>query len=119
MTMSDDRLADVVNQEPIVFMDCTQSELAGSFMAGAVVGSILGVMIGISIGFFMMGVMAGLIIALGVAWGLMSWLRYIRQKYYLTWFKEKLFLLQHSLGLVNRVYVDVSKRFGKGARRVG
>ncbi len=113
----DDRLADVVNQEPIVYMDCTQTELLGSFVVGAVVGLILGLMIGVAIGFIMFGVMAGLIITLGVSWVCMAWLRHIRQKYYLTWFKEKLFLYKLQLGLIKHKFINHSLRFGKGGRR--
>ena len=115
--IKDDRLADLVNQEPVVFMDCTQGELMGAFILGFAVGFIIGIPLGISIDFIMFGIMTGLIIALGVSWGTMIWLRHIRQKYYLTWFKEKLFLFKFYTGLLKTDFINITKRFGKGSRR--
>ena len=113
----DERLADAVNQEPIVYNDCTQSEILGSFILGGVVGLVLGLMIGFAIGFIMLGIIFGLMIAVGVSWGAMTWLKNIRQKYYLTWFKENLFLFKVSVGAIPGKYIGHSERFGKGARR--
>lgn len=117
MSEHDDPLADAVNQEPIVYYDCTQTELMSSIVAGAVIGLTLGVIIGIAIGIFMFGIVIGLIIGLGITWGLLEWLKYIRQKYYLTWFKEKVLLMKINFGLVNTKYIGETRRFGKGARR--
>lgn len=117
MSEHDDRLADAVNQEPIVYNDCTQSELMGSMLMGAVVGLALGIIVGIAIGFIMFGIIIGLIIAVGVAWFAMNWLKHIRQKFYLTWFKEKIFLFKLETGFTSGKYVGHSERYGKGARR--
>ncbi|QEY16064.1 MULTISPECIES: DUF3487 family protein [unclassified Cellvibrio] len=117
MSEHDDPLADAVNQEPIVYYDCTQTELMTSILIGAVAGLIIGVILGIAIGIIMFGIVIGLIIGLGISWGLLEWLKYIRQKYYLTWFKEKVLLMKINFGLVNTKYIGDSKRFGKGARR--
>ena len=117
MTEHDDRLADAVNQEPIVYNDCTQTELMGSIILGAIVGITVGVVIGIAIGFIMFGIVIGLILSIGICWLSMNWLKHIRQKFYLTWFKEKLFLFKLSIGMASGKYIGHSERFGKGARR--
>jgi conjugative transfer region protein (TIGR03750 family) len=117
MREQEDRLADAVNQEPIVYMDCTQSELMGSIALGGLVGLSLGVVIGISIGLFLLGLIIGLSLSLLFSWACMTWLKSVRQKYYLTWFKEKIFLVKLSYGMTSSKYISHSERFGKGARR--
>jgi conjugative transfer region protein (TIGR03750 family) len=112
----DDRLADAVNQEPIVYADCTQSELLFAIGSGAVIGLTLGVIIGIAIGFFMLGIIIGLFIGVGITWVTMESLKYIRQKFYLTWLKEKLFVIKH-LFFGGYPFVSETKRYSKGARR--
>jgi conjugative transfer region protein (TIGR03750 family) len=117
MSEHENRLADAVNQEPIVYNDCTQSELMGSIFIGFVTGIVIGVIVGIAIGFFMLGIIIGLMIAVGVCWVSMNWIKHIRQKFYLTWFKEKIFLFKLSLGMASGKYIGHTERFGKGARR--
>lgn len=117
MAEVDDRLADAVNQEPIVYNDCTQTELMGAIGFGAVIGISIGVFIGLSLGFFMFGVVLGLILSILIAWAAMTWLKHIRQKYYLTWFKEKIFLTKLSIGFMSTKFINKSQRYGKGARR--
>ena len=94
MSEHENRLADAVNQEPIVYNDCTQSELMGSIFIGFATGIVIGVIVGIAIGFFMLGIIIGLMISVGVCWLSMNWIKHIRQKFYLTWFKEKIFLFK-------------------------
>lgn len=113
-----DPLADVVNQEPIVFMDCTQSEMAAAFGVGGVSGLGIGIAIGVAIGFVMFGLVIGLMLAVGITWLVMNWLKNVRQKYYLTWLAEQKFLIKFKLGLMaSKNFVSVSQRYGKGARR--
>ena len=112
----DDRLADAVNQEPLVYADCTQSELLFAIGAGAVIGLTVGAVLGIAIGFFMLGIIIGMFIGVGCAWVIMESLKYIRQKFYLTWLKEKLFVIKHML-FGGYPFVFESKRYSKGARR--
>lgn len=116
MSEHDDRLADAVNQEPIVYNDCTQTELMGSIVTGGVLGLSLGIVVGIAIGIIMFGIVIGLIASVGICWFAMDRLKHIRQKYYLTWFKEKLFLLKLMFGLASKKFIGHSERFGKGAR---
>ena len=112
-----DRLADAVNQEPIVYNDCTQTELMGSIIFGFVIGIFSGIVIGVAIGFIMLGIVIGLLIAVALCWFSMNWIKHIRQKFYLTWFSEKLFLFKLQIGLISSKYIGHSERFGKGARR--
>ena len=120
MSLDDDRLADAVNHEPIVFYDCTQSEMLGSVLAAAACGILSIVVISVVTGLFFVGLITGLIVTLGAGWAFMTWLKHIRQKYYTTWFKEKVFLWKNAfsefLG-AETGFVKYSKRFGKGVRR--
>src|SRR5688572_14125665 len=68
MSEHDDRLADAVNQEPIVYNDCTQTELMGSIVTGGVLGLSLGIVVGIAIGIIMFGIVIGLIASVGICW---------------------------------------------------
>lgn len=113
---AEDRLADAVNQEPIVYADCTQSELLYAIATGAIVGLSLGVVVGLSIGFFMLGIIIGMFIGVGVTWVAIEILKHIRQKYYLTWLKEKLFVTKQ-LFLGGYQFVSETKRYSKGGRR--
>lgn len=110
-------LADVINQEPIVFMDCTQSEIGASFVVGGVLGLSIGIGFGLMIGFIMFGLVIGLTLAIVFSWAMMTWLKSVRQKYYLTWLEEKKFLLTRSFTFNSRPFVDQTCRYGKGARR--
>lgn len=117
MSEVEDRLADAVNQEPIVYNDCTQSELMSAFIVGVVIGLSIGIAVGVSFGVVMLGVVLGLILTILIAWAAMTWLKWIRQKYYLTWFKERVFLMKLYVGLLNAKFIKDSQRYGKGARR--
>ncbi len=118
MSPEEDRLADAVNQEPIVFNDCTQKELAMSFGGGLVLGVIIGLFLGASIGMIMFGLVLGLILGLGLSWASMFYLKYIRQKYYETWLGERVYLIKRSLGFgSHKPFIDLTQRYGKGVKR--
>ncbi len=120
MKLDDDRLADAVNQEPIVFYDCTQSEIMGAFAASGLMCILCTVLIAVAFGSFVFGLLAGLILSLLSGWAVMTWLKNIRQKFYTTWFQEKVFMFKQSLNEfigVRSVFLNHSVRFGKGARR--
>ncbi len=118
MSPEEDRLADAVNQEPIVFNDCTQKELAISFGGGLVLGVIIGIFLGASVGMIMFGLVLGLILGLGLSWASMFYIKYIRQKYYETWLAEQVFLLKRALGFgSHKPFIDSTQRFGKGVKR--
>lgn len=115
--MRDERLADNVNAEPIVFMDCTGTEILASGLISFVAGITLGIIAGIIIGNLMFGLILGLILSLAFTYGLLSYLCAIRNKYYETWLKEKLFLYKLSSGFFALKLINESVRFGRGARK--
>lgn len=114
--MSEDRLADSVNSEPIVFMDCTGSEIIMAAIIAFVVGLFIGVVIGIVIGLFLIGCVLGLILSLGLTYALLNWLCVVRNKYYETWLKEKWFMLKLRSGFFGLNLIEESVRYGRGAR---
>ena len=115
--MRDERLADSVNSEPIVFMDCTGTEIVASALISFVAGITLGIIAGIALGKIMIGLILGMIISLGFTYGLLNYLCAIRNKYYETWLKEKLFLYKLSSGFFGLKLINESVRFGRGARK--
>jgi conjugative transfer region protein (TIGR03750 family) len=114
--MNEDRLADSVNSEPIVFMDCSGSEIIMSAIVGFVVGLFLGVVIGIVINLIMIGAVLGLILGLAFTYGLLNYLCLVRNKYYETWLKEKWFMLKLRSGFFGLTLIEESVRYGRGAR---
>ncbi len=115
--MRDERLADSVNSEPIVFMDCTGTEIVASALISFVAGIAIGVIGGIALGKIMIGLIVGLMLSLALTYGLLNYLCAIRNKYYETWLKEKLFLYKLSSGFFGLKLINESVRFGRGARK--
>lgn len=115
--MRDERLADSVNSEPIVFMDCTGTEIVASALISFVAGITLGVIGGFALGKIMIGLIVGLMLSLALTYGLLNYLCAIRNKYYETWLKEKLFLYKLSSGFFGLKLINESVRFGRGARK--
>jgi hypothetical protein len=115
--MRDERLADSVNSEPIVFMDCTGTEIVASALISFVAGIAIGVIGGIALGEIMIGLIVGLMLSLALTYGLLNYLCAIRNKYYETWLKEKLFLYKLSSGFFGLKLINESVRFGRGARK--
>jgi len=115
--MRDERLADSVNSEPIVFMDCTGTEIVASALISFVTGITLGVIGGFALGKIMIGLIVGLMLSLALTYGLLNYLCAIRNKYYETWLKEKLFLYKLSSGFFGLKLINESVRFGRGARK--
>jgi conjugative transfer region protein (TIGR03750 family) len=115
--MTEDRLADSVNSEPIVFMDCSGSEIIMSAIVGFVVGLFLGVIIGIVMGLIMIGFVFGMILGIGFTYGLLNYLCLIRNKYYETWLKEKWFLMKLRTGIFGLELIEESIRYSRGARK--
>lgn len=115
--MNEDRLADSVNSEPIVFMDCSGSEIVMSAIVGFVVGLFLGILIGIIFNIIMIGIVLGLIFGLGITYGLLHYLCAVRNKYYETWLKEKWFMLKLRSGFFGLELIEESIRYSRGARK--
>ncbi len=116
MLPDDDRLADKVAQEPVVFMDCTTTEIlvvGGSCLVGFF---IVGIVIGLGIGRIMVGIIIGLLLGVGGSWlGLMQ-IQRLRNKYFENWLKEKLFLTKMNWGVTSVTMLTESRRYGRGRR---
>lgn len=117
--MSQERLADAVNHEPIVFADCTGTEIVASFVISFLIGMVLGIIIGIAIGFFMVGIIFGLFFTMGGAWLMLQYLSSIRNKYYESYLKERIFLHKLASGLFDLSLIDESVRYSRGERKHG
>lgn len=117
--MDDDRLADKVAREPVVFMDCTTTEIL-YVGGGSLIGCfIFGILLGVIIGAVMVGIIIGLILGLGVAWLLLTQIQRLRNAYYENWLNEKIFLAKQEWGLGEITMLFGSKRFGRGSRKNG
>ncbi len=114
--MLDDRLADAVNSEPMVYMDCTGNEIVVATILSMTVGLFIGVIIGIAIGKLMIGIILGLLLFLGLLFLALNWIASIRQKYYETWLSEKFFMAKEASGFFGLSLLKTSDRFDRGAR---
>lgn len=113
---SQDRLADVVNAEPIVFMDCTGNEILVSGMVAFALGMVVGIVIGLVMGMFLIGCVLGLMFSLGLSYGFLQYLCAVRSKYYETWLEEKWFMAKLHSGFFGLSLIEDSVRYGRGAR---
>ena len=113
---SDDRLAEAINSEPVVFMDCTMREITVSAMFSTVIGIVLFIFLMIIFGFFV-GAVLGLISIVGVTYLALNFIQNLRHKYYEGWLAEKIFLIKNSIGISSKPFLLDSKRYGRGARR--
>jgi conjugative transfer region protein (TIGR03750 family) len=117
--MSEDRLADSINSEPIVLKDCTGSEIIMASIVAFVIGLVLGIFIGILMGRLMIGLILGLLLSIGITYGLLEYLCRVRSKYYETWLKEKWFMLKLRSGFFDMRFIEDSCRYSRGARKHG
>lgn len=125
MELEEERLADAVSSDPIVFMDCTGPQVMASGILGSIAGLVVGIVVGIIIGFFFIGVALGLLLSLLFSYLVMLWIQSNREKYYETWLSETVFFKKRSLvanfgvflGKTPSEYIGGSRRFGRGARK--
>lgn len=117
MNVEDDRLADKVAKEPVIFMDCTTSEVLTSGVSGLVGGLVVGIIIGIVIGAVMVGIIIGLLLGLASAWICLTQIQRLRNAYYENWLSEKIFITKQNIGIGSITMKSGSKRFGRGGRR--
>lgn len=115
--MHEERLADSVNAEPIVFMDCTGSEIVMSALISFVVGVPLGFFAGLLFGYLMAGLVIGLLLGLGSTYLVLNFISAVRNKYYETWIKEKFFMMKLRSGMFGLDLIEESTRYGRGARK--
>lgn len=125
MEFEEERLADVVSSDPVVFMDCTGPQIMTSGLLGSIAGLVVGIVIGISIGFFFIGLALGMLLSLLFSYLAMLWIQSNREKYYETWLSETVFFKKRSLvanfgvflGKTPSEFIEGSRRFGRGARK--
>lgn len=115
--MSDDRLADSINAEPIVFMDCTGSEIVMSAVIAFGFGVPLGFLGGLLMGMVLIGLVVGLLLGLGTTYLVLNYICAVRNKYYETWLKEKFFMMKLRSGMFGLDLIEESTRYGRGARK--
>ena len=117
----DNRLADQLNKDPIVFADCTGPEIIAVFVIALVAGLFIGLVVGLVLLPLMMGLIIGLLLTLGLAWLLLNLVANSRNRFYESWLAEKVFLMKRSLmgifSIDETAYMDEHTRFGRGRRR--
>lgn len=119
MNEDDDRMADLVNADPMVFYDCTGPEIVGAIGVSAVISLPLAIIAGVFFGNAMMGMIIYFLIVMGFFYLFLNFLRATRQKYHESWLQERIFLLKSKYSWKTYKYVDKSQRFSKGASSRG
>jgi conjugative transfer region protein (TIGR03750 family) len=117
MNVDDDRLADKVAKEPVIFMDCTTTEVLTAGTGGLVGGLVIGIIVGIVIGAVMVGIIMGLLLGLASAWLCLTQIQRLRNAFYENWLAEKIFLTKQNIGIGSNTMKAGSTRFGRGGRR--
>lgn len=118
MSASDDnRLADQLNKEPIVFADCTGPEILLGFGIGMLLGILLGVIFGASLGKLMMGFIVGIVIGLGLTYLALKQIANARNRYYESWLAEKFFIAKTQLNIFSEPnFISLTRRFSRSRR---
>lgn len=125
MSIDEERLADVVSADPIVFMDCTGPQVMYSGLFGTIAGLAVGAFCGIILGIVILGLALGLLLSLLFSYLAMRWIQRNREKFYETWLSETIFFKKRSLvsnlgvfiGKTPGDFIEGSRRFGRGARK--
>lgn len=121
MHQDDNRLADQLNKDPIVFADCTGPEIIAVFVIALGVGLLIGLVVGLLLLPLMVGLIVGLLISLGLSWLLFNFVANSRNRFYESWLSEKVFLIKRNLvgfiSIEETAYIDERTRFGRGRRR--
>lgn len=113
---TEDRLADFLNEEPIAFMNCNNTELLSSGAAGLLLSIPIAVAIGVLLQNAMVAFIACLVFTLLSSWGFMFYLSRIREKHHSAWFKEKILLLKIKHGLNHSPFINNTQRYRRGKR---
>jgi len=116
MNDQEDRLADTINEEPIVFMDCSSREIMLSLGTGAGIGLLSGSVIGLLVGPFLIWLCVGLALSVAIAWFLLVRFATIRHNKYSSYLAERVFITKRNLGLISSTYISGTKRFRRGRR---
>jgi|GEM_PF-2567624 len=110
----ENRLADQLNKEPIVFADCTGPEILMGFGIGMVLGVLIGLGLGASLGKLMLGLIFGLALGLGITYFVLTRIANARNRYYESWLAEKFFIFKLSLNILGENnFTSITRRFSR------
>lgn len=113
----DNRLADQLNKDPIVFADCTGPEILLGFGIGMTIGILAGILLGASMGTFMLGLIFGLLIGLGLTYLALTQIANARNRYYESWLAEKFFIAKTQLNIFSEPnFISLTRRFSRSRR---
>jgi uncharacterized membrane protein len=116
----DERLADNINDDPVVFMDCTMPQILWTGATSTIISLIIGFFIGMLFRSVAIGFVIGILASLGLSWLGLTRIQNLRHQNFDGWLDEKLFLIKHnilvSLGITESKLIHGSERLGKGAR---
>lgn len=116
-TSDENRLADQLNKDPIVFSDCTGPEILLGLGVGMSLGILIGVLLGVSLEAFMLGLIFGLILGLGFTYLALTRIANARNRYYETWLAEKFFIAKTQLNIVSEGnFISLTRRFSRSKR---
>ncbi|MCR6651429.1 MAG: TIGR03750 family conjugal transfer protein [Cellvibrionaceae bacterium] len=117
----DERLADNINDDPVVYMDCTMPQILWTGVAATMISLFFGFFIGMLFSSFTIGAVVGILASLGLSWLGLTLIQNLRHANFDGWLNEKLFLIKHdlffSLGFTESKLIRGSERLGKGARK--
>lgn len=117
----DERLADNINDDPVVYMDCTMPQILWTGAVSTIISLVFGFVIGLLFGSFVIGFVIGILASLGLSWLGLTLIQNLRHQNFDGWLDEKLFLIKHDLllllGFTESKLIRGSERLGKGARK--
>jgi predicted Co/Zn/Cd cation transporter (cation efflux family) len=116
----DERLADNINDDPVVYMDCTMPQILWTGAVSTVISLVIGFVIGMLFGSFAIGFVIGILASLGLSWLGLTLIQNLRHTNFDGWLNEKMFLIKHNLlvtlGMESKL-IQGSERMSKGARK--
>jgi hypothetical protein len=114
MAQDNDRLADLLNKEPMVFMDCTGPEILAGFGSSLLLGLVLGFLIGLVMGALIIGIMLGLLLGLGASYFALKYIADARNSFYESWLEEKVFLMKRHINPITPPsFIEKTTRFSR------
>ena len=115
MSASDEnRLADQLNKDPIVFADCTGPEILLGFGIGMFIGVVVGIVIGAFLGRFLLGLILGLVLGMGFSYLALTQIANARNRYYETWLAEKFFIAKTQINIFAQAnFISLTCRFSR------
>ncbi len=116
-----ERLADFLNEEPIAFLNCKQSEIKYSALIAVVVSLPFGVLAALCFTQALFGVLVAVLMMMVMTWLCMRYFSAIRDKHHEYWLPEQVFLFKHFIqGLwdpsVKMTLLAGSRRYRRGQR---